>query len=92
MCLLYALISVFIVCGFVLIVLRLSLYVQTGERTVKENGKPEAQGANREEQKCPADGGCQEERGQSERKFPADKGLWRGKGGERKGGRYNWEV
>lgn len=52
--------------GLGLIVLYLSLYVQAGERTVEENGQPEAEGATGEEQERPADGGCQEERGQPE--------------------------
>lgn len=51
---------------FGLIVSYLSLHVQAGERTVQENGQPEAQGATGEEQECPADGGRQEERGQPE--------------------------
>lgn len=62
----YLLSTGMMLCGFRLIVLYLSLYVQAGERTVKENGQPEAQGAAGEEQECPAHGGCQEERGQSE--------------------------
>lgn len=69
--------GVFIVC---------CLSLQAGERTVEENGQPEAQGAAGEEQERPADGGRQEERGQSERKFPADKGVWSGRVG------WNWEV
>lgn len=52
--------------GLIVLYLSLSLCVQAGERTVKENGQPEAQGATGEEQERPADGGCQEERGQSE--------------------------
>lgn len=67
------------------------LSLQAGERTVKENGQPEAQGAAGEEQERPADGGRQEERGQSERKFPADKGVWSGRGWVGGTGRYSRE-
>lgn len=54
--------------------------VQADEGPVEEGGQPETQGAAGEEQERPVDGGCQEERGQSERKFPADKGMWGGGG------------
>lgn len=40
--------------------------VQADEGPVEEGGKPETQGAAGEEQERPADGGGQEERGQSE--------------------------
>lgn len=49
--------------------------VQADEGPVKESGQPETHGAAGEEQKHPTDGGGQEERGQSERKLPADKGT-----------------
>lgn len=40
--------------------------VQADEGPVEEGGQPETQGTAGEEQECPADGGRQEERGQSE--------------------------
>lgn len=49
--------------------------IQTDEGPVKEGGQPEAQGAAGKEQECPDDGRGQEERGQSERKLAADKGM-----------------
>lgn len=54
---------------------------QADEGPVKEGGQPETQGAAGEEQERPADGGRQKERGQSQREFPADKGMWGGRGG-----------
>lgn len=48
---------------------------QADEGPVKEGGQHETQGAVGEEQERPADGGGQEERGQFEREFSADKGM-----------------
>lgn len=46
--------------------------MQTNEGPVKESGQHEAQGAAGKKQKHAINGGGQDERGQSQRKLPAD--------------------